>query len=163
MFLQQEIGDFSSNGDKGIDRHFTFKGYKQLTSWHPHGDRKNKASITFGLRQYANLLKEVEDARSKFKLNEYTTTVIEPTSWVDLFMSKPLLFIGSSIDKAEWDIWLALVNRWRNYGRDDNKKHEKPVFVLTRHNCHTHLPPDKFVRLEAPSYDESWQRLMNVF
>jgi len=120
------LSDFKVTGEKGIDRRSQCR-YK--TVWHPHGDYNNKKSITFGLRHYAQLLGSVESSRQRYKQHKRLNTKPSIKTWVDLFMSKPLLFIGTSIDLVEWDIWLALINRWRNFSAESNKIFEPPVFA----------------------------------
>ena len=144
------------SGEKGIDRRSIFNN---KTIWHPHGDYQNKKSITFGLRHYSQLLGNVESARKRYKQHEVHETEFSIKTWVDLVMSKPLLFIGTSVDLAEWDIWLAIINRWRNFSAETNKKYEPPVFVLSKNNDHQHFPKNKFHFISGRDYNESWDIL----
>lgn len=131
--------------------------------WHPHGDYKNKKTITFGLRQYSQTIKDLERARNRYKQYEIAGNEPVITSWVDLFMSKPLLFLGTSINPAEWDIWFAMVNRWRNFGKDKYREKEPKVFCLARDNEANHLPSKKFNIIKCKDYSEGWNMLQPVF
>lgn len=128
--------------------------------WHPHGDRRVSRGSCLGLREYALSSIAVESARSTFKQAERqrSTRRSSPRTWIDLMMSSHLIFLGTSIDFSEWDIWFSLVNRWRNFAKRANRKHQPSTFVLTTGTQHAHLP-DQFTRLTAPNWGEGWKWL----
>ena len=135
--------------------------------WHPHGDRELAGSECIGLRQYGLNIAEIETAREDFKKREIGNggkkrhLPMDPKTWIDIVMSNHLIFLGTSLDFAEWDIWFALVNRWRNYAKLRNKNFEPKTFVLTTKNHHSRLPT-QFLRLDAPSYGWGWKRLGDI-
>ena len=136
-----------------------------LTIWHPHGDRQLVSSLRFGIRRYSTLLANVEQLRGAVKAAERRALPDEaavtsmPRTWVEAMMTRPLLFVGSSLDLAEWGLWKVLVDRWRNHAKAANQKYARPVWVLTTPSSHCALPKGQCSRLEAPSWDEGWQRL----
>lgn len=148
------------SGTNSLDRK-TRVGKKVV--WHPHGDYRNKKTITFGLRQYSQTINELERARKRYKQYERAQKEPEITNWIDLFMSKPLLFLATSINPAEWDIWFALVNRWRNFGKDKFRDKEPKVFVLAKNGEAHHIPEDKFNIIRCKTYPEGWDMLQSVF
>jgi hypothetical protein len=130
--------------------------------WHPHGDRLSASEMFFGLRRYSTELQVIEAARSKFKARERKNGFaksVDTQTWPDLFFNKHLIFIGTSLSAAEWDIWFALVNRFRNFAR--KKEHEPKTYVLTVSGDHEHLPK-QIQRLECPCYDVGWQWLVDI-
>lgn len=158
--LSYDYHVMAHSGTKGLDRK-TRVGDKVV--WHPHGDYRNKKTITFGLRQYSQTINELERARIRFKQYERAQKEPEITNWIDLFMSKPLLFLATSINPAEWDIWFALVNRWRNFGKDKFRDKEPKVFVLAKNGEAHHIPEDKFNIIRCKTYPEGWDMLQSVF
>jgi hypothetical protein len=135
--------------------------------WHPHGDRELAGSECIGLRQYGLNIAEIEVARKDFKKRENGNggkkrdLPMDPKTWIDIVLSNHLIFLGTSLGFAEWDIWFALVNRWRNYAKISNKNFEPKTFVLTTKNHHSRLPT-QFLRLDAPSYGRGWKRLGDI-
>ena len=144
------------------DRYWQFPGTRV---WHPHGDRLLGGSECIGIRQYGLNIKHVELARQEYKRterfqlrNKSKRSRSAPSRWVNLFMTNHLIFVGCSLKFSEWDIWFALVNRWRNYANPKNKRYEPKTFVLTTGAEHKHLP-SQFLRLGAPNYDQGWDWL----
>lgn len=133
--------------------------------WHPHGDRVSYDSMQFGMRRYGLIISALELARKKFKSKERKTKKNdnEPETWIDLFMSRPLLFLGTSIDQAEWDIWFGLLTRFRNFANTKTRAASLGCFVLTTQDEHVHLPRCWFTRLDAGSYPQGWDLLGNAF
>ena len=121
--------------------------------WHPHGDRTNTFEQCVGLRDYALSIAALESGRCAYKERERKKTLNpeEIRDWVELMMSTHLIFLGTSIDRSEWDIWFALVNRWRNGAN----KPQHRTFVLTTGDEHEGLP-SQITRLTAPSYELGW-------
>jgi hypothetical protein len=136
--------------------------------WHPHGDRNTKDAGCLGIRRYAITQGKLEEARNNFKSREpkgnsdvgkpHDYKSMTPETWIDLLMTSHLIFLGTSLSFNEWDIWFALVNRWRNYAKPENKKYEPKTFVLTTGENHKHLP-SQFLRLDAPRYEDGWKWL----
>lgn len=132
--------------------------------WHPHGDRELAKEMAFGIRRYSNELQIIEETRSKFKARERRNKFdksVEPLTWTDLFFNKHLIFIGTSLSESEWDIWFALINRFRNFARKENKSHQPETFILSVEGDHAHLP-SRIQRLEAPSYQTGWTWLVEL-
>jgi hypothetical protein len=172
--------DSSWNGDAsgGTDllrRHRALKrggDAGTLRVWHPHGDRTNVESLSFGLWHYRNLLGPLDQARRKIKEAERTSedkgmvaerAVHSPDNWLELLVFRPLLFVGTGLDAAEWDIWIGLLTRWRNFAQNKHLKWEHPVWILTVPGEHQHLPTERFRRLEGPEWSAAWSFLKNSF
>jgi hypothetical protein len=136
-----------------------------LTIWHPHGDRQLASTLRFGIRRYSTLLANAEQMRGAVKaaervpLHDEAAVTAMPRSWVEAMMTRPLLFVGSSLDLAEWGLWKVLVDRWRNHAKAANRKYAPPVWVLATPSSHCALPKGRLSRLEAPSWAEGWARL----
>jgi len=131
--------------------------------WYPHGNIKNSASMVFGVRQYSLSLSLVESMRRRFKAGECQNEKnLALVGWAGLFFDRPLLIAGASLSHSEWDIWLALTSRWRNYSKEKNKRHQPPVYFLTtpqHHKTLVNMPEFNFWRLEAPDYSIGWKWL----
>lgn len=131
--------------------------------WHPHGDRRCRSDGCLGMRQCALKAAVLEQARMRFKAKQVETGFNPKASsnWLELMMASNLIFLGTSLEFSEWDIWFALVNRWRNYARETNKLHEPKAFVLTCGAEHNHLP-EQILRLNATNYDQGWAWLGGI-
>lgn len=104
-----------------------------INFWHPHGDVHSIKSIILGIRKYGMLIGEVEKLRQRFKANEFKIKKNYHKTWIDLFMTQPIIIAGASFSESEWDLWFALVNRMRNFSKNSNKKFQKPIFKM-HHN-----------------------------
>jgi hypothetical protein len=148
----------------------------KLRIWHPHGDRENAASLSFGLWRYEQLLSPMRKARVNLKKRESESNfetvrrevATRPTNWVEMMMLRPLLFIGTSLDDAEWDMWYALLMRWRNFAKGYNRKFEHPVWVLSAASEGSNvsslhkLRGHRFDMLEAPNWPTAWEWLADT-
>lgn len=163
-------GDSLSAGNAGalLERHREVsRGVENpLRIWHPHGDRADATRTTFGLGHYAKGTAPLQHAFEDFKKKERQEgfeqsrqrLVAAPGNWFNLFMSRPLVFVGTGLSEAEWDIWYALVMRWRNYAKRKNRKYHPPAWILTIPDNHRHVPDgdDRIRRLEADNWDQAW-------
>ena len=70
------------------------------------------------MSDYAKAINWVDKARANFKARELKNEARPFQTWLDPFLSKQqIIFLGTSLDKAEWDIWFALLCRFRNFAR----------------------------------------------
>ena len=107
----------------------------------------------------------MESARKTYKKREKIGKDEEFETWLDPILSKrQLLVLGASLDPSEWDLWFALLCRWRNFARHDTEDWSPGTWVLSRKNDpkHRHLPTVYVERLECDSYPESWRSLQTV-
>jgi hypothetical protein len=140
-------------------------GFRRV--WHPHGDRTTRDSLVFGVWRYEQTLGPLSQARRDFKAAERATNPdertsqisSEPRNWFELIMTRPLLFLGTSLDAAEWDLWYALLCRWRNYRKAVHKEYLPPAWRLCIRSNGQHLPADRIQRLEADTWDQAWRFL----
>ena len=144
--------------------------------WHPHGDRKNLDSLTFGLWQYEKSTKSLKEVFSQMKreerekrydlLSDRITKI--PKNWVEILLTRPIIIIGTSLNQSEWDVWLTLITRWRNYAKQINKKFNTPIWYLCTHKQVRngdlgHIPNGYIQRLVAPDWQTGWKWLEDVF
>lgn len=146
--------------------------------WHPHGDRTNVESLSFGLWRYELILRQLSEARQKFKQMElkhghskYRDIVCkQPNNWFECILSRPLLIVGTSLNSAEWDIWYALLSRWRNFAKNSNQEYEPPIWFLTtvkdlycEEKIIDRLPANRFRFLVENDWPQCWMRLSDIF
>jgi hypothetical protein len=148
-------------------------GAGMLRVWHPHGDRSNKKSLTFGRWRYEQLLGPIGKARANFKKAErehgygmiLKDDQVVPKSWVELVIQRPLVIVGTSLHEAEWDLWYALLIRWRNFAKRKNAKSQPSIWVLEAgpgangSSSLRELRPDRFKVLDAPDWPTAWRWL----
>jgi len=98
--------------------------------WHPHGSVLKPDTILLGLRSYYKNTTSIETLRKRFKAKTRAKTklVQNNSNWFDLISTRPILICGASLSTAEWDLWLAIVSRYRNYAK--NSKNENPIFKM---------------------------------
>lgn len=144
-----------------------------LRVWHPHGDRLNRQSMAFGIWRYERLISQLVKARGEIKREENKVgyksfqemVANQPKNWLELMMFRPLIFIGTSTDYAEWDIWFGLVARWRNFAKATNAEHLPPVWCLDIEDLDLgaskicKVPNGRVHRLTAPDWDTAWKWL----
>ena len=144
--------------------------------WHPHGDRKNLDSLTFGLWQYEKSTKSLKEVFSHIKREEREKGYVllsdrinkDPKNWVEIMITRPIIVIGTSLNQNEWDVWLTLITRWRNYAKQINKKYNTPIWYLctykqVRNGDLAHIPNGYIQRLVAPDWQTGWKWLEDVF
>ena len=132
----------------------------ELRFWYPHGDIAKNSSLQFSLSDYGNSVKWMDRARANYKKQEKNGGDISFSTWLDPILSRRrLLVLGCSLDRSEWDIWFALLCRWRNFARYSEQDWYPDTSVLTveDNTDHLHLPWDP--KLLKPLKDGSdWQR-----
>jgi hypothetical protein len=151
-------------------------GAEALRVWHPHGDYESAETLSFGLWRYEQLLGPMKKARSSLKESEKkdrydvirTRVAKTPSNWVELMMLRPLVIVGTSLNEAEWDIWYALLMRWRNFAKSENRQHELPIYLL-RAESETSDPAslrllhsNRFKILSAPDWRTAWRWLADA-
>jgi hypothetical protein len=130
--------------------------------WHPHGSVLKPDSILLGLRKYSKSAKEVEQLRIRYKskTNRGEKFTADGFNWFDAIVQRPIIICGASLSDSEWDIWLAIVNRFRNYAKHPQK--EQPIFIMTggkslKRNClNNFFKAFRPVSSNACSYNEEW-------
>ncbi|MFM2155426.1 MAG: hypothetical protein RL516_175 [Bacteroidota bacterium] len=130
--------------------------------WHPHGSVLKPDSILLGLRKYSKSAKEVEQLRIRYKskTDGGEKFTVDGFNWFDALVQRPIIICGTSLSDSEWDIWLAIVNRFRNYAKHPQK--EQPIFIMTggkslKRNClNNFIKAFRPVSSNACSYNEEW-------
>ena len=82
-------------------------------------------------------------------------------TWFDLFLGADLVFIGTSLDRAEIDLWWALHMRQRNLARVPAK--QRPgTFVLSKKGscpCHLKTEPAGVTPVGFEEWKGAWDRI----
>jgi hypothetical protein len=99
-------------------------GGESTRIWYPHGDAKKATTIKLGVRLYGfyiGICREYLhgfDNSWRFKPNSRQVAVRTEkfvrgtaSSWVDLFLTRPLLFVGCGLSADEWPLWWLLRQR----------------------------------------------------
>jgi len=81
-------------------------------------------------------------------------------SWVDMFLESDLIIVGTSLDRAELDLWWALSQRQRNLARKPVERRPKTIFVCAR-NVPERLKtaPAGIEPVQFESWGEAWEFL----
>jgi hypothetical protein len=91
--------------------------------WYPHGDTKKPTTLKLGIRKYGFYVGVIEETftdmnshwRSKGRYGQVRDRIVlsDPTAsrWTDVFLSRPLVFIGCSLSRDEWPLWSMLRRR----------------------------------------------------
>ena len=153
------------NGADNRSRRRAFQlSSREINFWYPHGDIDRFRSLQFSLSDYGSSLRWMEKARQNYKAREKSEEDNAFETWLDPFLSKRhILVLGASLDQAEWDIWYALLRRWRNFARYKTEEWYPKTWVLSK-ECekkHSHLPQGYIELLERKSYPEAWETLKN--
>ena len=115
---------------QGKDRLSRFREIKTKSGttvrfWHPHGDIDSIDTMLMGMWEYQRQLPKLRGQFNHFKSKErrmkrndfFIDVNRKAGSWLELMMFRPLIFAGTSLDLAEWDLWYSLLLRWRNRSR----------------------------------------------
>lgn len=135
--------------------------------WHPHGDIEYPNSIQLGLRKYGLMLKTIESMRKEFKSRERITGYKNKpiTNWFEALMINPVLVLGAGLSFEEWDVWKVLIDRERNYAKEQNAKNRPDIFILSDNTkSHRHIPKGlPFILLNTEkAYKDGWNKLTNI-
>lgn len=101
---------------------------KSIRFWYPHGSTHDPSLLKLGTREYSKCLSQVERLRKHSKKKEKESSDVIDTSWYHQLIVNPVLILGAELSNAEWDIWFALVNRERNFSR--NQQHKFQIFQM---------------------------------
>ena len=115
----------------GILKYRIFKNEDKIRFWYPHGSIHDKDPITLGTREYAKRFQTIERLRGHSKSDEKN----KPTSWYHELTHNPVLILGAEMSQNEWDIWFALVNRERNFAKNENQQFKYPIFQMRECEC----------------------------
>jgi hypothetical protein len=61
-------------------------------------------------------------------MKEKNSSNLIDTSWYHQIIVNPVLILGAELSNTEWDIWFALVNRERNFSR--NQQYKFQIFQM---------------------------------
>jgi len=153
--------------------------------WNPHGQaRCPSRGIILGTTSYGQALSAVtrawNHAKQAERLHESgggpaywqarrAVTPFEPRAengqrllltWVDLFLTADLLIIGTSLDRAEVDLWWSLQQRQRNLARVPEAERPKTLVLCGgRGPQHLSTGPAGISVVPFDSWSEAWQSL----
>lgn len=140
----------------------TFKNGGIIKFWHPHGLVSKPKNMILGLRQYTNHISSVEELRKHSKSTNRNTK--EPT-WYNKLTHQTVLILGARISDIEIDLWTAFVNRERNFAKEENKKHRKPIYQMREKDTVSNSNKKWFEPMfdESLSFPEQWEELEKLF
>jgi hypothetical protein len=137
LFVREDYGSVTREQLHSIKRVIQIGDYK---IWHAHGeinDFKNGSekgrwrphTILIGYEQYASYLREIQSyLKGKIYGTEIKSSSKKPSeqnfsreSWIDCFFLDNLIFIGTSLDFSEIDLWWLLT--FRVIIKKDQKQH----------------------------------------
>jgi len=145
--------------------------------WQMNGSAAMPAGIRLGIRRHADTISDMEMLRIEL-MNSWPRGPrgLEPPdsyarmrgprpfSWYKMFLVRPLVFAGSSLDPTDWPMWWLLHQRARILAVFE-PRHRPPTFVLTaRTDPLPHLAhsPAGIERVEFPSFDDLWRFFRGV-
>jgi hypothetical protein len=131
-----------------------FKNSRSIRFWYPHGSIHDKDSITLGTREYSKRLSMVE------RFRKHSKSTNKALSWYHQLTHQPVLILGADMQKDEWDLWLAIVNRERNFAKSENKVYKHPIFQMRACECNPDYRNLWFQTLfTGMKFDEQWSQL----
>lgn len=140
-------------------RHRVING---INFWHPHGDVEKHDSLILGTRKYGLHINKIEKLRMRSKHQKKTDNYQK--SWYDVLTHNPVIILGADISDMEWDIWNAIVNRERNFGKKENSGNFRyPIFQMRELSSENQNKSNeiwfKTLFNENLSFDEQWNKL----
>lgn len=141
--------------------------------WHPHGDTDSLGTMMMGMWEYQKQLPQLRrrfnQLKSRERLSESKNHVLDNSrsgmAWLDSMIYQPVIFAGTSLDSAEWDLWFSILMRWRNRGRSENpfaemwrlSQGDDDSSILTKDLSKGAIAP-----LHGEGWNESWAKLVNL-
>lgn len=140
----------------------------EINFWHPHGDVEKYDSLILGTRKYGLHVNKIEKLRERSKQKKKPENYQK--SWYDVLTHNPVIILGADISDMEWDIWNAIVNRERNFGKKENsKQHKFPIFQMRKICSENKTKAKSNETWFQPLFDENlpfekqWYKLENLF
>lgn len=139
-------------------REIDFGEQGSIRFWYPHGSIHDKSKNLLGIREYSKQIAIIE------KLRNYSKSEKKLISWYHQLTHNPVLILGASMQKDEWDIWFALINRARNFAKSDNQQYKYPIFQMRKCECKKDHCHEWFEPLfTGMDFNEQWTELENLF
>lgn len=84
-------------------------------------------------------------------------------TWMDLFMGSDLIFLGTTLDRAEADLWWALHMRQRNLARIPPSERPGTFALYEQGQCPPHLTtgPAGVTAVQFQTWQEAWDVLLS--
>lgn len=135
-----------------------FKNKGSIRFWYPHGSIHQKDRITLGTREYSKRLSMIE------RLRKHSKSEKKSLSWYRQLTHQPVLILGADMQKDEWDMWFALVNRERNFAKSVNNMYKHPIFQMRECECNPDYRHEWFQPLfTGMKFDQQWKELEELF
>ncbi len=158
--------------------------------WYPHGDTKRLDTIKLGIRKYGVYINWIESMRGTYMSRWYeedqkycnsyggdwipphewdrvVRTWNTPASWVNIFKSAPLLFIGCSLLPDEWPLWYLLNQRARQtaFLDQEGSPDDRPETIIltagSNRPPHIRNEPEYLINIHFDSYTEMWKEVID--
>jgi hypothetical protein len=132
--------------------------------WYPHGDTKKFSTLKLGVRRYGFYVGSLEETtsgygeswrvqRAYYQQDRVDRAKSDALRWIDVFLSRPLAFIGCGLTFDEWPFWFMLRDR-------AEQRRQVPAYYLAS----SKLPGDRadalqkvgVTVLEFHSRDQLW-------
>ena len=188
----KSLADEKSKDGVTLYRHSQLSNESNTRIWYPHGDTKRLDTIKLGVRKYGVYINWIESMRGSYMNRWYeedkiycsynyrdwippeewdkiVRTWTEPSSWVNIFKSAPLLFIGCSLLPDEWPLWYLLNQRARQTafldqkGSPDNRPETIVLSAGSNRPMHLSNEPEYIKNIHFKSYDAMWETLIRFF
>jgi hypothetical protein len=131
-----------------------FKNSGSIRFWYPHGSIHEKDKITLGTREYSKRLSTIESLR------KHSKSAKKSLSWYHQLTHQPVLILGADMQKDEWDLWFAIVNRERNFAKSENQQYKHLIFQMRECECQPDYRNLWFQPLfTGMKFDEQWNEL----
>jgi hypothetical protein len=135
-----------------------FKNSGSIRFWYPHGSVHDRDKITLGTREYSKRLSLVE------RFRKHSKSTNKALSWYHQLTHQPVLILGADMQKDEWDLWYAIVNRERNFAQSENQQYKHPIFHMRECECQPNYRHEWFKPLfTGMKFDEQWKKLEERF
>jgi hypothetical protein len=99
------------------------EGGGETRVWYPHGDTKKTSTLKLGVRKYGfyvvTLRESLGETGTYWRYKPSWESSLEyrrpgrrsAVTWVDVFLSRALVFIGCGLSRDEWPMWSLLKDR----------------------------------------------------
>jgi hypothetical protein len=123
---------------------FSHPDGNQTRVWYPHGDTNKFSTLKLGVRRYGFHLVTLEESRQGFGdywrvkrsweqsvEHEYRVGQGggEAPKWTDIFLNRPLIFVGCGLSLDEWALWWMIRTRWQVMASIGKKQPPDTIYI----------------------------------
>jgi len=140
--------------------------------WYPHGDTKKYSTLKLGIRKYGFYVGTIEETQSncgddwRFKrswdqMDNVPVADQGLPKWTEIFLGRPLIFVGCGLSSDEWPLWSML----RRRAAQDDRYRESAFFVTGSAISSEHqraLADHHISLLGFSSFDQMWDAIRSA-